>query len=62
MRKWLMKKLGIFRKRNEVELSILNKLDNTDFSDEEKDVITDIVKDSLDEEFTYTFASHGHFR
>ena len=51
MKKWLMKQFGIIRKRNEAELEIINRLDNTCLTKDEKDCIVNIVKEALDKQF-----------
>lgn len=51
MKRWLMKQLGILRKRNEAELEIIRKIDSMNLSGNEKDNIVDIVKEALDRQF-----------
>ena len=43
MKRWLMKKLGIIRKRNEAEFEIIRRLNQTNLSSNDIDNIVDIV-------------------
>ena len=52
MKYWILKLLGIIRKRNEAELEIINKLQHMDLSSDDKDNIVNIVKEALDRQFT----------
>lgn len=51
MKRWLMKQLGIIKKRNIAELEIITRLDETTISDQDKDSIINIVKEALDKQF-----------
>lgn len=51
MKKWLMKQFGIYRRRNVAELEILERISQMNLSGDEKDSITDIVKEALDKQF-----------
>lgn len=51
MKKWLMKQFGIIKRRNEAELEIIEKVSRMNLSGDDKDNITDIVKEALDRQF-----------
>lgn len=51
MKKWLMKQFGIIKRRNKAELEIIEKVSRMNLSGDDKDNITDIVKEALDRQF-----------
>lgn len=52
MYRWILKKLGIYKKRNKAELEIIEKIGTMSISEKDKDMITDIVKTALDKQFS----------
>ena len=51
MKYWLMKKLGIIKRRMLAEFEIIERLQNLNLSDDDIDNIVNIVKSALDEQF-----------
>ena len=49
---WIYLKLGVIRRRYSSELEILKEINNMVLSKKQKDKIIDIVKESLDRQFS----------
>lgn len=47
MRRWLMKKLGIFKMKHEAELKIIEQLQRMNLSGDDRDEIVSIVMEAL---------------
>ena len=51
LKEWLVTRLGIYRRRFAAELEIMEKVSQMNLSDEDRDNITIIVKETLDKHF-----------
>lgn len=51
MKRWLMKKLGVFRKKHSVELDIISKIDRMGISAKDKDELVITVHDAFNRYF-----------